>query len=101
MTHCGIGSRQPHGEGGPETGTLEHPVPRSEMGLSLLQVGPFDSVGASFGSRLGVHIWTRTPIWPLELIFPRIISVHHSSYKDLQNRLPLFCVREILSARTF
>jgi hypothetical protein len=28
-------------EGGPETGTLEHPVPRSEMGPSLLQVGPF------------------------------------------------------------
>jgi hypothetical protein len=34
-------SCQLHGEGGPETGTLEHPVPRSEMGPSLLQVGPF------------------------------------------------------------
>ena len=28
-------------EGGPETGALEHPLPRSEMGPSLLQVGPF------------------------------------------------------------
>jgi hypothetical protein len=28
---------------------------------------------------LGSDIWTRTPIWPQELIFPGIISVRHSS----------------------
>jgi hypothetical protein len=74
------------GEGGPETGTLEHPVPRSEIGPSLLQVGPF--LGSSSPRWLVYR-----PLWPALSAFgrkcgagPFTVSTVRSLVNDEQGR---------------
>ena len=47
--------------------------------LSGLGIGSGDTQLEPVSGAFGVHIWTRTPVWPLELIFSGIISVCHSS----------------------
>jgi hypothetical protein len=48
--------------------------------LQANQSAPVTLSGSQFWVPFwGVHIWTRTPIWPLELIFPGIVSVRYSS----------------------